>query len=71
MMRFAPAAALVAVWIALQAASPQVDVARLGPQVGERVPALDLADPAGRRHTLASVAGPKGTMLVFFRSADW
>ena len=25
----------------------------------------------GQPQTLASVAGPKGTMLVFFRSADW
>lgn len=54
--------------------SPQsqvVDVATVGPQVGQRTPDFRLPDQHGRPHTLASVAGPKGTMLVFFRSADW
>lgn len=49
----------------------QVDISRLGPQVGERVPSLGLTDHLGRSQTLTSIAGPKGTMLVFFRSADW
>ena len=48
-----------------------VDVTKLGPRVGDRVPALGLTDHRGRLQTLRSVAGPKGTMLVFFRSADW
>ena len=48
-----------------------VDVTKLGPQVGQVVPALRLEDHLGRTATLDSVAGPKGTMLVFFRSADW
>ena len=49
----------------------QTDVTRIGPQVGQ--PAIDfkLVDQAGRTQSLATVAGPKGTMLVFFRSADW
>lgn len=49
----------------------QVDVNALGPQVGDTVPALQLADLDGRTQTLASLAGPQGTMLLFFRSADW
>lgn len=52
-------------------AGGQADVSRLGPQVGDRVPALSLTDHGGRAQTVASLAGPKGTMLVFFRSADW
>lgn len=48
-----------------------VDVTTLGPQVGERAIAFRLPDQLGREQTLASVAGQKGTMLVFFRSADW
>lgn len=48
-----------------------VDVATLGPQVGQRALDFRLTDQHGRPQTLASVAGPKGTMLVFFRSADW
>lgn len=49
----------------------QVDVTTLGPQVGQRAIDFRLPDQQGRTQTLASVAGPKGTMLVFFRSADW
>jgi hypothetical protein len=48
-----------------------IDVSRLGPQVGERVPDFSLRDQAGRTRNLASIAGPRGTMLVFLRSADW
>lgn len=48
-----------------------VDVTTLGPQVGQRAIEFRLPDQHGRERTLASVAGSKGTMLVFFRSADW
>ncbi len=48
-----------------------VDVDALGPQVGQRAVAFALPDQNGREQTLASVAGKKGTMLVFFRSSDW
>jgi len=55
-----------------QAASPPMpDVRTLGPQVGERVPDFTLNDQQGRSHSLASLLGPRGLMLVFFRSADW
>ncbi len=52
-------------------ASQQPDVSRMGPAVGMPAPAFELTGQDGRTHSLASVAGPKGTMLVFFRSADW
>ena len=52
-------------------ARTRVDVSKLGPQVGERVPDFDLTDQHGKRWTLQSIMGPKGAMLVFFRSADW
>jgi hypothetical protein len=42
-----------------------------GPAVGAHVPAFQLPDQNGQRHDLASLYGPKGLMLVFFRSADW
>ena len=48
-----------------------VDLQRLGPQVGERVPDFSLKDQAGKVWTLQSIMGPKGAMIVFFRSADW
>jgi len=53
------------------ASPPQIDVTRLGPQVGERVPDFSLTDQNGRAHTLKTLMGPSGAMLVFFRSADW
>ena len=57
----------------LQSASPSVvpDVRKLGPQVGTRVPDFTLNDQQGRSRTLTSLLGPRGLMLVFFRSADW
>ena len=70
------AALMLAVWagaatlIAAQPVQP-VDVNTLGPQVGQKAVAFQLPDQHGRTRTLTSVAGPKGTMLVFFRSSDW
>ena len=49
----------------------KIDVSRLGPQAGQQVPAFSLKDQAGKVQTLQSIMGPKGAMLVFFRSADW
>jgi cytochrome oxidase Cu insertion factor (SCO1/SenC/PrrC family) len=49
----------------------RIDVSKLGPQVGQRVPDFDLKDQNGKTWTLKSLVGPKGAMLVFFRSADW
>ena len=42
-----------------------------GIPVGARVPDFALVDQNGRTQTLKNVMGPKGLMLVFFRSADW
>jgi peroxiredoxin len=53
------------------AAQAQVNVSMLGPQVGAEAIAFSLTDYEGRAHTLDTLAGPKGTMLLFFRSADW
>ena len=49
----------------------KIDVSKLGPQVGERVPDFSLSDQNGKTWTLQSIMGPKGAMLVFIRSADW
>ena len=48
-----------------------VDLSKVGPQVGQRVPDFTLSDQTGRARTLESLMGPKGLMLVFYRSADW
>jgi hypothetical protein len=56
--------------LAGQAPAP-IDTGKLGPQVGAAVPAFTGIDQFGKTHTLASASGPKGAMLVFFRSSDW
>ena len=56
---------------AAPAASTAVDVSKLGPQVGERIPDFTLTDQNGKTWTNESIMGPQGAMLVFFRSADW
>jgi hypothetical protein len=50
---------------------PAVDVETLGPQVGATVPDFSLPDQHGVTRALTSLMGPKGAILVFFRSADW
>ena len=69
------ALALLAVLFAHTAAMSQsparIDVSKIGPQVGERVPEFTLKDQNGKPRTLQSIMGPKGAMLVFYRSADW
>jgi hypothetical protein len=54
-----------------QTAPPLPDLQKLGPQVGDRVPDFTLTDQHGQSRTLASLVGPRGAMLVFYRSADW
>ena len=46
-------------------------IIKTGPDVGQQVPAFSAQDQEGRNETLKSIMGPKGAMLVFFRSADW
>lgn len=53
------------------APASKIDVSKLGPQVGEQVPDFSLKDQYGATRNLTSIMGPKGTMLVFIRSADW
>jgi len=42
-----------------------------GPNVGEAVPGFTLKDQSNNPRTLHSILGPKGALLVFYRSADW
>lgn len=53
------------------AARTRIDVSKLGPQVGQRVPDFSLRDQAGKAWTQRSIMGRNGAMLVFYRSADW
>lgn len=42
-----------------------------GPAVGVAVPNFKAPDQNGALHDLQSLLGPKGGILVFYRSADW
>jgi hypothetical protein len=50
---------------------PVVDTSAIGPRIGATVPPVSGVDQFGKPQSLSSLYGPKGAMLVFFRSADW
>ena len=65
----------ILLWLALLQVPPpntdNPDPAGLGLQVGQVLPAFSLEDQHGALRDLAGLTGPKGLVLVFFRSADW
>ena len=42
-----------------------------GPTVGAKAYDFELKDQKGVQRNLTSVLGPKGALLVFYRSCDW
>ena len=42
-----------------------------GPEVGEKVPTFEAIDQSGDARNFDSLAGERGLLLLFFRSADW
>jgi len=63
--------AVASLGVVAAAAQLPVDVSKIGPQVGATVADFTLKDQRGQDQSLSRAAGTKGTMLVFFRSADW
>jgi hypothetical protein len=49
-----------------QAVPPSV-----GLEIGQQAPAFALPDRFGQEHSNETLKGSKGTVLLFFRSADW
>ena len=49
----------------------QNDDLKTGPDVGQRVPDFKLPDQYGKLRSLNDLMGPKGLLLVFYRSANW
>ena len=47
------------------------DASAIGLPVGSAAPQFELKDQSGRNQNFGSLTGPKGLVLVFFRSADW
>ena len=48
-----------------------VNLDAIGPKVGEVAPDFEAPDQHGVPRRLSALLGPKGAMLVFYRSADW
>ena len=48
-----------------------VAAVKSGPDIGSPMPPFEARDQNGKVHTLQSLLGPKGAVLVFYRSADW
>jgi hypothetical protein len=49
----------------------QNEDATSGVAIGQTAPDFELKDQNGRTHSLKSLMGRKGVLLVFTRSADW
>ena len=43
----------------------------IGLEIEQRAPAFALADQFGHQQSNETLKGSKGTVLLFFRSADW
>jgi hypothetical protein len=43
----------------------------IGLESGRKAPRFSLSDQFGRQQDLDTLKGSKGTVLLFFRSADW
>jgi hypothetical protein len=43
----------------------------VGLEIGQQAPIFALPDQFGHGHTNETLKGSKGTVLLFFRSADW
>ena len=43
----------------------------IGLEIGQRAPAFALVDQFGHEQSNETVRASKGTVLLFFRSADW
>lgn len=57
---------------AFAVAAPSASADDLGPPVGAQAPSIGTPlDEAGKPRALADLMGPKGLVLLFFRSAGW
>jgi hypothetical protein len=65
MKRLLAAGILATALLAAPAAIPT------GPEVGSAVPDFAAVDQFGKTQSLRTILGPKGALLVFYRSADW
>jgi cytochrome oxidase Cu insertion factor (SCO1/SenC/PrrC family) len=48
-----------------------VPIPSVGLEIGQQAPAFTLPDQFGHKQSNETLKGSKGTVLLFFRSADW
>lgn len=48
-----------------------IEPCSIGLAVGQKAPAFSIGDQFGQLQTLETLKGSGGTVLLFFRSADW
>ena len=70
-MRALLVAVAILVIAPLTASVSQLSQRERGLGKGALAPPIDMLDQFGRRHTLQSLIGDKGLVLLFVRSADW
>jgi hypothetical protein len=44
---------------------------KTGPAVGDKIPPFKASDQNSEIRDFESIRGPKGALILFFRSADW
>lgn len=65
-------ATIALLWLAAPPALAERSKFVWGPDIGSEIPhSLEALDASGRAVDFEDVAGPRGTALFFFRSADW
>ena len=44
---------------------------KTGIEIGQLIPPFQLVDQFGKQQNFNTLKGPRGAVLIFFRSADW
>jgi hypothetical protein len=58
-------------WLNAQEDSSAKSTSAVGLPVGQQAPAFSILDQFGHEQSNETLKGPNGTVLLFFRSADW
>jgi hypothetical protein len=62
---------MVAQEIVFDRPDPLDDNMQTGVPVGEKIPRFQAVDQNGKIWNFDTIKGPRGAVLLFFRSADW
>jgi hypothetical protein len=64
--------AMIAAWISGHTQSSKlIEGPAIGIETGKKAPSFRLKDQFGREQSNDTLRGKNGTVLLFFRSADW